>query len=31
MIGMEGKIKEVGDEDGSMVGKVDSRKLNWGI
>ena len=31
MIGMEGKIKEVGDEDGSMVGKVDSRKLNWGM
>jgi len=31
MIGMEGKIKEVGDKDGSMVGKVDSTKLNRGI
>ena len=29
MIGMEGKIKEVGDKDGSMVGKVDSTNLIW--
>jgi len=31
MIGMEGKIKEVGDEDGLVVGKVDAKKLNRGI
>ena len=31
MIDMEGKIKELGDEDGLVAGQVDSTKLNRGI
>ena len=31
MIGMEGKIKEVRDEDGLVAGHVDSTKLNRGV